>query len=345
MTTDQIKNQLEDYYRKNFPHYQDAHVSGLFPMNEGWESIIYAYKLFPDKSMGMQPQNLILRIYPGTDAFHKSQQEFTGLQTLYQSGYPVPRVYHLERDHSPFDGRPFLIMEHIDGQMMWPVLERAQPDQAAQIITQFCELFVRLHNLDWRDFVPITEQENYQIPFFAVDKFFAMLRRETDYFPSLNVLSPILEWLEMRRNSVPCTSPAPVHWDFHPGNIIMKSDGDAVVIDWTQIQVSDPRFDLGWTLLLTKAYVSDEVGEMILMEYQRIAGAPIDELAFFDVASCLKRLGTVMISLTAGADSMGMRPDAADMMRSDFPALRKVNDLMVDRTGIQVLEIQKLLDS
>jgi hypothetical protein len=33
------------------------------------------------------------------------------------------------------------------------------------------------------------------------------------------------------------------------------------------------------------------------------------------------------------------------MMRRDFPALRWVYDFMVDRTGIQVPEIEKLLDS
>ena len=345
MNTDQIQDQLEDYYRLTFPHHQDAQVSDLVPINEGWESIIYAFKLVPDPKPESQPQNLILRIFPGTDAHHKSQREYDGLQVLYRVGYPVPQVVHLERDHSPFDGRPFLIMERIDGEMLWPVLDRARPDQAAALITQFCELFVKLHALDWHDFVPPAEQDSYHDPFIFIDRFMNMLRDALSHFPDLAAFSPVLDWLDERRDGVPCRRPAPIHWDFHPGNLILKPDGAAVVIDWTQIQVSDPRFDLGWTLLLIGAYTTDEVREMILSEYQRISSASVEQLAYFDVANCVKRLGTVMISLSAGADSMGMRPDAVAMMRRDFPALQRVYDLMVDRTGIKVLAVERLLDS
>ena len=51
--------------------------------------------------------------------------------------------------------------------------------------------------------------------------------------------------------------------DGFSGNVILKPDGAAVVIDWTQIQVSDPRFDLGWTLLLVGAYTTDDVRETL----------------------------------------------------------------------------------
>lgn len=162
MNTNQIQNQLQDYYREAFPQCPYARVSDLVPMNEGWESIIYAFKLVSDPKLGSQSQNQILRVYPGTDAHHKSQREYEGLQALYRVGYPVPQVFHLAREHSPFDGRPFLIMEQIEGEMMWPVLDRARPDQAAALITQFCELFVQLHALDWHDFVPVSEQDDYQ---------------------------------------------------------------------------------------------------------------------------------------------------------------------------------------
>ena len=68
-------------------------------------------------------------------------------------------------------------------------------------------------------------------------------------------------------------------------------------------------------------------------------------MAYFDVANCVKRLGSVMISLSAGADQMGMRPDAVAMMRRDFPSLRRMYDLMLDRCGIQVSAVEELLAS
>ena len=127
-----IKNQLEDYYRLASPHDQDAKVSNLVSINEGWESIIYAFDLIPDPKKQDLIQHLILRIYPGSDARDKSHREYDGLKVLYQAGYPVPQVFALERDNSPFEGRPFLLMERIPGEMMWPVLDRAQPDRTAR---------------------------------------------------------------------------------------------------------------------------------------------------------------------------------------------------------------------
>ena len=64
-----------------------------------------------------------------------------------------------------------------------------------------------------------------------------------------------LKWLEARRDSVPCVQPTIIHYDFHPANILIREDGSAVVIDWSQFDVSDRRFDLAWTMLLVGAQV------------------------------------------------------------------------------------------
>ena len=343
--TQEILPQLLAYYRQTFPQKTNLKIENLVPLNFGWESVIYAFDAITGSEENQQTQRLILRIYPGGNAFEKSAREFDGLKKLFRVGYPVPRVLTLERENSPFDGRPFILMERIEGEIMWSVLDRATPERAAELITQFCKLFVQLHALDWKDFVSADQQTIYQEPYYFIDGYLNWLRGTAEPFPVLNALMPVIDWLKARRDEVPCPRPAPVHWDFHPGNVILKPDGSAVVIDWTQIQVSDPRFDLGWTLLLTGGYSGEKLREMILSEYQRISGAPIAQLAYFDVAACVKRIGSVMISLSSGADRMGMRPDAVAMMRRDFPALERMYALMVVRTGIRVPEVEELLAS
>lgn len=230
MNLTEIQSRLQDYYQRTFPDHQEAEILEVTPFTVGWESIIYAFKVLPDPKAGNQPQSRILRIYPGTDANFKSLREFEGLQVLHRLGYPVPQVYHLEREQSPFE-KPFLLMEQIPGEMMWPVLDRAQPEHATRLINQFCQLFVQLHALDWHDFVPADQQTNFRDPYVFIDGFLSMLRNEAALHPDLNAFMPILEWLETRRGRVPCSRPAPVHWDFHPGNVILKSDGSAIVID------------------------------------------------------------------------------------------------------------------
>jgi aminoglycoside phosphotransferase (APT) family kinase protein len=338
----EIQSRLQDYYHHTFPEQKDAQILGVASLTEGWESIIYAFKVVADPKSDNQPQNLILRLYPGTDAKFKSQREFKGMQVLHRLGYPVPLVYHLERENSPFE-KPFVLMEKIEGDMLWSVLGRSEPRKRAALITQFCDLFGQLHRLDWRPFVPETEHTNFTDPYIFADRFIAEVHNAAATFPNVKVFQPIIDWLKAHTGTVPCARPAPVHWDFHPGNIILRPDGAMSVIDWTQIQVSDPRFDLGWTLLLVGAYEGDEMRSAVLTEYQRIAGiGNIEQLAFFDVANAIKRLGSVMISLSAGADQMGMRPEATENMRRDFPALQWVYDLLVDRTGIRIAEVEVL---
>jgi aminoglycoside phosphotransferase (APT) family kinase protein len=165
-----------------------------------------------------------------------------------------------------------------------------------------------------------------------------------DIFPDLNAFTPVFDWLNAHRDEVPCLRPAPVHWDFHPGNIIIQPDESLVVIDWTQIQATDPRFDLGWTLLLTGAHIGDKMRNFILGEYQCLSETQVKNLAFFDVANAVKRLGSVMLSLSSGTDQMGMRPDAVAAIRRDFPALRWVYNLMVKRTGIRLPEVEQVFE-
>jgi len=337
----EIQSRLQDYYHQTFPKLNDAQIVGVTPLTEGWESIIYAFKVVTGPQLADQSQNLILRIYPGTDAHLKSQREFEGMQMLHQLGYPVPKVYHLERENSPF-GQPFLLMEKIEGELLWPVLEQSPPERMVDLLSQFCTLFVQLHQLDWQSFRPKAEQADLTAPYIFVDRYLAWLGNAAATFPDLNAFQPVLNWLEARKQTVPCSRPAPVHWDFHPANVILRPDGTMCVIDWTQIQVSDHRFDLAWTLLLAGTYIGDEIRNLILSEYQRLSGADTQQLAFFDVANAIKRLGSVMISLTAGADQMGMRPEAIENMRRDFPALQRVYDLMVDRTGIRISEVEAL---
>ncbi len=338
----EIQSLLQDYYQRTFPERGDTQVLDLTPLTEGWESIIYAFKVTADPQSGSQSQNLILRLYPGTDAQFKSQREFEGMQVLHRLGYPVPRVDHLERENSPF-GKPFVVMEQIEGKTLWSLIGGLDPQQRRSLITQFSDLFAGLHRLDWHPFVPKSEQSNFADPYHCIDCYLSELHGAAAAFPDGKIFQPIIDWLETRRETVPCIRPAPIHWDFHPANVILRPDGSMFVIDWTQIQVSDPRFDLGWTLLLIGAYDGEEMRRTVLAEYQRCAGYEIEELAFFDVANALKRLGTVMISLSAGADQMGMRPEAVENMRRDFPALRRVYDLMVNRTEIKIPEVAALI--
>jgi hypothetical protein len=116
-----------------------------------------------------------------------------------------------------------------------------------------------------------------------------------------------------------------------------------VVVDWTQVDVSDSRFDLAWTLLLVSTHENAVWHKRILHEYERLAGTEVEQLAFFEVFACLKRLYSVAVSLAHGPESLGMRPDAGIMMVQQMGAIARVYDLLLQRTGIGVPEVEELL--
>jgi aminoglycoside phosphotransferase (APT) family kinase protein len=340
-TQDGMLDLLQDTIVRALPDRTNATVSDLASLSVGWESDVYAFDLASGPPDARQREALVLRVYPGADAHTKSAREFHGMRQLFAAGYPVPRVLALERDASPF-GKPFVIMERVAGEMMWSPLFRSPEPRQSALLGLLCELFVRLHRLDWRPFVADPAAVERAGPYAFVDGWLAEARSILGQF-GVPDAAAMLDWLEVRRDRVPCVQPAPVHLDYHPNNILLGRDGSAHVIDWTQIQVSDPRFDLAWTLMLVGAAEGWPWRDRILAEYERLAGASIEALDWFEVAACGKRLFSVVVSHTAGPEALGMRPEAVELMRQQFGALRNVYQLFVARTGLRLSEVERLL--
>jgi aminoglycoside phosphotransferase (APT) family kinase protein len=336
-----MKDDLQEYLARAFPDWQDLCVSEPDQLSAGWESDMYSFDAQRGPVEKRDTEELVLRIYPGNDAWEKSESEFRGMRELYEAGYPVPYVLLLERESSPF-GKPFVIMKRIRGELLWPLMIHAPAGEGEDLLTLFCELFVDLHYLDWEQFDDEVAHSDVENPYRFVDRELSGGRAFLSQFQMAG-FEPVLAWLESRRDQVPCHHPSPVHLDFHPGNILLRDDGSAVVIDWTQFGVSDSRFDLAWTLLLVGTHESMEWRDAILQEYERLARAHVEQLEFFEVFACAKRLSSVAISLSEGPEKMGMRPEAVALMKQQMGAMERVHNLLQDRTGISVPEVAGLL--
>ncbi len=326
---------LQTYYRQLQP---TAHIGPLTCLSSGWESDVYAFDL--TEADAIEP--LVLRLYPGADAYWKSAREFAGLQTLHAAGYPAPAAKLLEREASPF-GQPFIIMERVEGQNLWPLLFHGPEDARPALLTQFCELFRQLHTLDWRPFADESFDCNpAQTGTALIDRWLNGVLPVIERFPKTD-FAPVFAWLQENRFSAPCTRPSVIHWDFHPANVLYKPNGDAIVIDWTQIEVSDYRFDLAWTLLLIGCYEGTAHRAPVLAEYERLAGKPVEGLAYFDVAAAAKRLYSIVVSISEGAAVMGMRAGAEETMKAQIPAIAYAYELLRGHTGIRLQTIEDLL--
>ena len=225
------KQILEQYLQAKFSDKTPLTITRLDKLADGWESDNYL--LTVEYGGILRPRvDWVWRIFSGAGSQAKARREFNSMEKLLGAGYPVPRVFLLETEHSPVD-RPFIIMEYIQGEVMWDLLGKVPADSQAQLLDQFCRLFVQLHALDWKQFDDGLLGDG---PFFLIDRWLDEASGMLRNFPEVDG-SPFFEWVEARRALFACARPSPAHQDFHLGNILVSADGGAKVIDWTNFAV------------------------------------------------------------------------------------------------------------
>lgn len=147
--SDRLQRYLEDYY----PGMQ---VTDFQFLASGSESDIYTFTFHPPEGI---TKPLILRVYPGDNVNAKLLREVNGLLRLQQVGFPVAAILYYETDPAIL-GKPFTIMEKLEGRVLWPVLYQVDPLQAGHLLDRFGSLQAQLHRLDWH---PFTDQaDRYQ---------------------------------------------------------------------------------------------------------------------------------------------------------------------------------------
>lgn len=331
-----VQKHLVEFYRKR---------TGIAPVISevrylpgGWETDVYAFNTqsLADAVHGA----LVLRLFPGNDGPEKSWREFGGMQRLFSAGYPVPQVFdHCPREESPFE-LPFFTMERIAGESLGEHLESAAPDRHSVLMRRFVEQFAALHALDWRSHFPDVTAPD--LPFGAIDRYLAEIRAGIEQF-QLQDAQPLLDWFEAGREKAGCSRFSVTHNDFHPWNVLVGADDKLTVIDWANIVISDPRLDLAWTLVLLRAHVGQNVAEETERLYREVSAMPVEALDYFLALQALRRLGSVVVSIMVGAEQMGMRPGAEDMMRRQLPEMRVVYELLCNLTGLRAASIESVL--
>ncbi len=329
-----------------FPQRTIARVSDFKRLSDGWENEVYGLRAeFTEKGQ-RSLQELILRVYPGdlAPAQQRAETEFRALKMLSRANYPVPQVYSLEKDPTLF-GHPAILMEKIDGKPMWPELfSTRDKDNQEFTLRTFCRLFNDLHSLDWHEGLSQQEVSAVEVhsPTELIDRQFAKVAPVMTALP-LPGFAPVMDWLQSHKRQAGGMRICLTHWDFHPNNILIRPDRASVVIDWTGIDLTDYRFDLAWTLVLIDSYEGSEWRERILREYERMIGSAVEALDFYEVFACCRRLYSMAASLKFGAESLGMRAGAEEMMRAQKEPMRRIYTLLLARSGVHIKEIEELL--
>ena len=82
---------------------------------------------------------------------------------------------------------------------------------------------------------------------------------------------------------------------------------------------------------------------LYLAEYERLAGAHLQQLEWFEALACSLRLRDVVIALSNGPEKLGWRPDIASTVRAQIAGNRETYEFLRELTGVRVPEVETLL--
>lgn len=317
-------------------HGEDTCVECFEDITVGWETQIVAFRLLPAEE---EPLDLIVRIYSGQSGGWKAYWEFNVMYRLDAVGYPVPKVYAYESDRDTL-GSPFLIMERIRGGVLWDVILSKPREKYGEILAINTRLMAELHSIPPAKVLPDVKcvKTRRQV--------LCRVQKEAHELGNhglQGVFEPLIVWLSDNAGTLTESPLCLIHLDFHPRNILFRSDVSPVVIDWATSTLGDFREDLCWTGLLAGAFIDELLKQGIYDSYVSVSPRVLVDLPYFEALAGLRRLADVAVTLKVGAEARGMRPEVIKEMEANKLHYASVLRVVTNATGVKLSKLAQLL--
>jgi aminoglycoside phosphotransferase (APT) family kinase protein len=254
------------------------------------------------------PLPMILRRDPAGSLLDTDRSvEFKVLKALEGTSVPTPAVHWADPD-GRWLGTPSLVMDRIDGDCDWHVLNNSSLTLAVRLglARAFLALLTDIQSMDWQSagLGEILEDPGQDAAKAALSHWEAELRRvQLEPVPELEL---VLEWL--RTHARPSKRTVLVHGDFKPGNALIKDGMIVAMLDWETAHLGDPLEDLGWVTNPVRRVEHQLPGEweraQIVAAFEGLTGLTVDDdaLTWWNVFSCWKLAIIVLTGLHAFVD-------------------------------------------
>jgi aminoglycoside phosphotransferase (APT) family kinase protein len=218
------------------------------------------------------------------------------MAALNAAGLPVPAVPAMS-DQPVVDGRPFILMEAVDGARIEETSKRATPsDIAASAVA----VLKRLHAVP-REHTGIGEEDAATLEAEMMRWAWLMQRAPEELTGRAGELGGLLA------AHVPePREPALVHGDYHYGNLLFRGSEVVAVLDWEIAEIGQPLLDLGCLIVVSGRHPGDWP-EADTDEVLRLYGAGMDEMRWYLAMSMYKYASIFGYNLML--HRRGKRPD------------------------------------
>ena len=291
-----VQEKIRAYLQGKLPAARNLTLSDFVQTAVGWSHEIYVFYANWQEDGRELRRGFCLRKDPGAGLLRELsslKDQYQVLQALESTAAPTPKVYWYEDDPVLLGG-PFFIMEKVEGEATNPWSRAgkqiyAEAAKRGKLPRSFVEALASLHNLDWRaaglDFLGVP----------GPGKDFAL--REVAKWESLirqslrkpePVLTEVLMWL--KANAPAVQRLAFVHGAYRTGNLMIKDDAVAAIIDWELQVIGDPMYDVAYVLSDLNREGSPLLSciverEFFLDYYQQLTGLTVDLAAcrYYDI--------------------------------------------------------------
>jgi len=223
----------------------------ITPLDSGLEADVY--RIITPRS------SLVLKIWNRSSKPDVSTQ-YKLLSHMYNSGANVSNPYAWGMDVNNNQ----LLLTSYDGIPIHKVNKNT--------LTEIANHIVDIHR------IPLGQFNDAVIPQYNfIDYFFPEIERHSD----------IQELVVRLVNSTTMNQTNLIHGDYNLGNIL-GLDGKYTIIDWTNIQLGDPRYDLAWSIILMWIYVSERHYSTYRSLIIKKTNNTEEEMELFEAIACLR---------------------------------------------------------
>lgn len=225
------------------------------------------------------------------------------MAALHEAGLPTPAVPVIE-DEPVVDGRPFILMDRVDGARIEPTAQRERPiDVAASAV----EVLKRLQAIP-PEKTGIGDEEPIGLQVEMMRWAMLMQRAPEELTTRAGELGGLLA------ERVPVEQrPTLVHGDYHLGNMLFRGPRVVAVLDWEIAELGQPLLDLGCLCVMTvrrKFRDAPAPGgslEVDLDDFLRLYGIGLDEMRWYVALTFYKYAAILGYNLML--HRKGRRPD------------------------------------
>ncbi|MFD3258185.1 aminoglycoside phosphotransferase family protein [Paenibacillus lentus] len=228
---------------------KDAEID-IAPLNSGLEAEVY--------KISTSESDFVLKVWNRSSKPNISIQ-FKLLQDMFKQGMAVSRPIGWGMDElnnqvllTSFDGMP---------------IDKVNKSKLAV----FANMLTDIHKLQ-------PELLNTPVPKYDFAGYF---------FPGIDEHFDIKEQLSQLVTNTNIEQNQLIHGDYNLGNIL-ESNGKYTIIDWTNVQLGDPKYDIAWSIILMRIYVSERYSSHYRSLFVTMNNYSKDELEKYEAIACLR---------------------------------------------------------